>query len=74
MYNNRPCSRDCCPILSLQDVGPLLRNRYFRCMEAMLLKDCESEEDININVRLVNADTESILQAIIQEYVSFHTS
>lgn len=46
------------------------------CMEAMLLKDCESEEGININIRIINADmyTESILQAIVQRYVSFHTS
>lgn len=62
-------------MLSLKDVGPL-RNMYLGCTEAMLLKDCGSEEVININMRNVNADMciESILQAIIQEQVLFHSS
>lgn len=62
-------------MLILQDVGPL-RSMYARCMEAMLLNDCEPEEDVNINNGNINTDmcTNSVLQAIIQRYVSFHTS
>lgn len=61
-------------VLSLKDVGPL-RSTCLRRMEEMLLKDCESEEVINTNKRNTNADmcVESVLQAIIQKYISFHS-
>lgn len=59
-------------MLSLKDVGPL-RNMYLRCADAMLLKNSESEEVITTNLRNISADMciESILQAIIQDSVSF---